>query len=92
MKWRPYGQHQTTPSPKLIDRRMRMNAKKRCKLRRTVRRREERQRLAAQWREERKRGPVLSVPKVLLHRPTRQYSLDNRMLYRVWLFRAKSHC
>lgn len=56
-----------------------------------VRRREERQRLEAQWREERKRGPVLSVPKVLLHRHTRQYSLDNRMLYRVWLFRAKSH-
>ncbi|WP_174888780.1 hypothetical protein [Candidatus Hamiltonella defensa] len=36
-------------------------------------------------------GVVLSVPKVLLHRHTRQYSLDNRMLYRVWLFRAKSH-
>ncbi|ATW32354.1 hypothetical protein [Candidatus Hamiltonella defensa] len=56
-----------------------------------VRRLEERQRLEAQWREERKRGPVLSVPKVLLHRPTPQYSSDNRMLYRVWLFRAKSH-
>ncbi|WP_157791455.1 hypothetical protein [Candidatus Hamiltonella defensa] len=28
MKWRPYDQHQTTPSPKLIDRRRRMNAKK----------------------------------------------------------------
>ncbi|WP_174889543.1 hypothetical protein [Candidatus Williamhamiltonella defendens] len=68
-----------------------MNAKKRCKLRRTVRRREERQRLEAQWREERKRRPVLSVPKVLLYHSTPQYSLDNRMLYRVWLFRAKSH-
>ncbi|WP_339050743.1 hypothetical protein [Candidatus Hamiltonella endosymbiont of Tuberolachnus salignus] len=50
-----------------------------------VRRREERQRLETQWREERKKGGVvLSVPKVLLHRPTREYSLDNRMLYRVW--------
>ncbi|WP_174889639.1 hypothetical protein [Candidatus Williamhamiltonella defendens] len=83
----------TPSSPKPIDRRMRMNAKKRCKLRRTVRCREERQRLETQWREERKKGGgvVLSVPKVLLHRHTRQYSLDNRMLYRVWLFRAKSH-
>ncbi|ACQ68191.1 hypothetical protein HDEF_1576 [Candidatus Hamiltonella defensa 5AT (Acyrthosiphon pisum)] len=33
-----------------------MNAKKRCKLRRTVRCREERQRLETQWREERKKG------------------------------------
>ncbi|WP_193432606.1 hypothetical protein [Candidatus Williamhamiltonella defendens] len=33
---------------------------------------------------EKKGGVVLSVPKVLLHRPTREYSLDNRMLYRVW--------
>ncbi|BGI52415.1 MAG: hypothetical protein HamCj_07680 [Candidatus Hamiltonella defensa (Ceratovacuna japonica)] len=40
---------------------------------------------------EKRGGVVLSVPKVLLHRHTRQYSLDNRMLYRVWLFRAKSH-
>ncbi|WP_157727289.1 hypothetical protein [Candidatus Williamhamiltonella defendens] len=80
----------TTPSLKLIDRRKRMNAKKRCRLRRTVRRREERQRLAAQWREEqRKKGTALNVPQVLLYHSTPQDSPDNRLLYRAWLFRAK---
>lgn len=66
-----------------------MNARKRCRLRRTIRRREEKQPFETQWGQHRPIETMSTHFSTPLITSVPQASTDNRLLYNVWLIHTK---